>query len=97
MTLIEKAGYTLRFFLRVLHSACVMFASTSITFLNGAVVLGLIALCFGLLSMNPDTATFGDFLRFIHSPFIPMAAGAGGLASVVVRGVLSVRRSRSYW
>lgn len=97
MTLIEKAGYTLRFFLRVLYRACVLFASASITFLNGAVVLGLIAFCFGLWSMNPDTATFGDFLRFIHSPLIPMAAGAGGIASLVVRVVFSIRRSRSYW
>ncbi|MGF6281845.1 hypothetical protein ABH908_000122 [Pseudomonas frederiksbergensis] len=93
MTLIEKAGYILRFMLRVLNTACVMFATT---FLNGAVILGLLMLCVGLLSMNPETATFSDFLRFIHSPAIPVAAAAGGVTSMLVRIVFSIRQRR-YW
>ena len=57
-------------------------------FLKGALftVVALVVAC--LLTENPDTATFGDFLKAIQSPGLAFFGAIGGVITVGLKTVL---------
>ncbi|MDF9778983.1 hypothetical protein [Pseudomonas baetica] len=85
MTLIEKTGYILLYLLRCVRFAGGVIAIAATAFITGAVGLALATACVWLMASSPDTATFGEFLRFIHSPIIETMAGIGGFTSLALR------------
>lgn len=61
-------------------------------FLKGAVGTVIALVIFGLMTANPETATFGDFLRGIQSPALAGFGAFGGFLIVGLRYVLFTQR-----
>lgn len=59
--------------------------STINLFLKGALGTVIALVVFGLMTANPETATFGDFLRAIQSPALAGVGLFGGLLLVGLR------------
>lgn len=53
--------------------------STINLFLKGALGTVIALVVFGLMTANPETSTFGDFLRAIQSPALASMGLIGGL------------------
>ena len=91
MTLIEKAGYIFLYLLRSLRFTSVVLVQVITAFISGAAGLALATVCVWLMLTNPETTSFGDFLRFLHSPVFASMVGIGGVASLVLRFVFNRR------
>jgi len=63
--------------------------STINLFLKGALCTVIALVVFGLMTANPETVTFGDFLRAIQSPSLAGMGLIGGLLLVGLRQVFA--------
>ncbi|MGE8063842.1 hypothetical protein [Pseudomonas sp. NPDC089569] len=91
MTMIQKAGYILLYLVRCAQHAFFVLPAVATTFITGAAGMAVVTVCGWLVLSNPDTATFNDFLRFIHSPILMSLMCLGGVTSLVLRYVISRR------
>lgn len=54
-------------------------------FFKGAIGCAIVLVVVGLMVANPDTATFGDFLRNIQSPAYAFVSAIGGVMFIGAR------------